>query len=572
MSRNLLVPNLQRLKQNLSSMEFFFVYFSYDPNGALPRVDELLGNHFVSAAEGVFVICSSNFQGNSLVSISDEGWSLFRGYELDRGFRSYQNLQFDDALSELRNGVFCGAQFSRKDRAFSIKSDVFGISPVYLKETESGVYFSSHYSLLIEDGACPDLVGQLSMLKNGFSVGQRTCFGSVERMAPASLYRYSAIHKNRTSWFDFGSLECRGRTVDKKAVEEVELLFSQAMQRCCALAYGNVCLPFSSGYDSRRILGYLLDKRVDFSAVTARSLKRIGSDLYDIDARFAGSLCRALGISHETVELPSLANVPAWLGLRDEMYGSESWMHDWAVPLVERLSQSPPGVIFDGLGGDVLGNSGYESRLFHDCSETNIGIFFAETLKQSLDPVLGYGKEVIEQFVYEYWNFLASLPFGSNQSEIAFLLTRTRRSVSTWIAASHSSSHLPVYPYFDLDYVRKCLEFLPGEKYKKFLQKECLRHFHPHLYQYPGSRDLPPNLMPEPHEWTKRMRSSSLSYYLSALRGSDVYLRMRRSDKVLLELVLKSGINLPRNWLFEMLGRLAASTRSSSNACVTGGA
>ncbi len=156
---------------------------------------------------------------------------------------------------------------------------------------------------------------------------------------------------------------------------------------------------------------------------------------------------------------------------------------------------SQPGLLFDGLGGDVLGESGFFVDGLHECHETDRILIAKHCIDGAFDSVLTSdvwpsAADTRDEII----SYIDQWPRTANQAELAFLMLRTRRSTAIWAQNMIPAGQVVVCPFMDLDHVRVSLQFDPAEKRRTFMQRECLRHFWPRYFAIPGSHNFPSDI------------------------------------------------------------------------------
>ncbi len=556
--------NFAWVENNFSHVEFFFVAMALDGNELDFDIPECAFLEQVTAPGFVCLSSFSTHHSASLAAESLESVTVFRGYELDIGVSSYDSRAKTISPDSLENGVFAFIRYFKKTRSLLVRTDLFGVSPLFYRVEDGVIYLASHNVLLRRPNDSIDAVGEISLLNYGFSFGQHTVHAEIKRFPPAVQASVGA--GGHLVWQPWGSLSDLGaaeRVVDEAAVDEVESAFRTSMQRCMALSYGNVMLPLSSGYDSRRIFGYLNESKFDFETITAQAYKRIGDRYFDIDGRFGPVVARRFGRPNRLIPASTPESLADDLARRDLLIGSESLMHGWSMGLFEALRENTAACIFDGLGGDALGNSGFVFPGFHVDYEKNVDILFNETAKPGFARALGYESVVYDGYREAYRDYLNALPPGPNQCELAFLLLRTRRSIGPWILMNQAPGSLVVFPYLELGHVRKTLEFYPGEKYRVFFQKRCLEKYYPDYFSIPGSRAMPSVLPPLHKAYSSNLHEVEHQYFFSEEIVDALAARLDGRNKYHFAL-FKSRLatKFSKPWLFETLARyLRSETR-----------
>jgi hypothetical protein len=125
------------------------------------------------------------------------------------------------------------------------------------------------------------------------------------------------------------------------------------------------------------------------------------------------------------------------------------------------------------------------------------------------------------------------------------------------------AGHVTVFPFFDLSYVAKSMEFDSAEKIiPNDLQARCLEAFWPEYFAYPGSHRIPPGAIPVA---PLRHRVSGLAALADepwALKA-DVMIRLRalvRPRALAAALVAVASVDVERRvswWLAHLVMILA---------------
>lgn len=496
--------------------------------------------------------------GESLVTPTDEGRVLFRGYESEVSVHSYSSVDRravslrDPSL--LNNGVFAYLKFG-SDASVTIRIDAFGVAPLFYRHYGSTYFFASHPSLLLLAGDEVNLDAWLGLMQAGYVLNDETFYKEIMRFPAGS--QMSILDGSATTqvWFDFADLPPGNGTIDDSSFAKVEAAYKQGFKKCLQLLPESVTLPFSSGYDSRRFFAYMRNEDIPFTAVTCQTFHRKGGKFYDIDSFFAPKIASAFGVDCTLVNASDALQMSADSERRMLLIGTETLMHDWAIPLMGWLRRQPKSIVIDGLAGDTLGNSGFEFDRLHESFSLDTEILSRETVKDEMFKHLAPEKfSDPARSRNNIRNYLEKLPATLNRAELAFLQLRTRRCISPWITMMHPPGHVIVFPYYDMGFVKETLSYHPGEKYKWFFQKECLRRSYPEYFDFPGSRNLPANLQSLDEPTSKRIErvSDQLLYKWSVIFPALRYLNVH--NKILLLIApLSATIRRRRDWLFKPL-------------------
>lgn len=548
--------DLGAISQNFSNVEFFVACIA---PGKPPE--------FQGVADELLVVSSSHFWAISsrapssragLVHEIDENFVVFRGYEASLGIHSYSStseLARISAPEHLTNGVFSFLKFDPASQRATIKSDAFGIAPLFYREVNGTWLFSSHPGLVHLADDASDLTSWLSLMQNGYVLGDQSFYSDIKRFPAGTEMVVSPGLCETRQWFDFAGLPDGETPIDDEAIHVIENAYRTSMERCLRLNVGEVALPFTSGFDSRRFFAFLVRNKVDFRTVTCQSFNRKNGRDYDIDSIYAPKIAAAFGIESDVVSASSSEQFYKDFLKRQSLIGTETFMHNWAMPLMDWLSRRPPSLVFDGLAGDVFGNSSFDIEgLEGDPRRTA-----ADIVEKATNPYmlrhLAVPHDVARDFREKYGQYVAKFSPNMNQSQLAFFQARTRRGVAPWITMMHPPGHVVVFPYCDVDFARAALTYDPGQKYKRFLQRECLQRFYPEFYDFAGSRNLPSDHMPVDKAVSLARDRAEEEYAYgdpSIIRAACRYLNFQNKAILLVSQFLPA-LRRRRDWLFRPL-------------------
>ncbi len=557
--------DLDLIATTFADVEFFIVCVGAD---AAPVFTNPTPSALAVTSDPDFWAVTSRVRSNETSLVNQVGCAsiLFRGYEASLSVHSYSAAAEREKLTApglLTNGVFAYLKFDCTTKQAVIRSDAFGVAPLFFRRSGAAWLFASHPGLLHFTGDQVDLNAWLSMLQRGQMLDEQSFYSEIARFPAGTQMTINGSSEVFERWFSFALLPHGNQPIDDSTFETVENAYRSAMGRCLGLDLKEKTLPLSSGYDSRRFLGTLVQRNVAFLAVTCQAFHSKNGRDYDIDAHFAPKIAAAFGVPCELVAAVPIEGIAADSERREALIGTETFDHDWAVPLMRWLATRPPSMVFDGLGGDTFGNSGFEINGLHESPEKDADLLVNHAAKPYLFKLLSSRFPRPAEYKATYRNYLAQFPSTLNQAELAFLQSRTRRGISPWITMMHPPGHVVVFPYFDVEFVRATLTFHPAEKYRWFLQKECLRRWYPDFFDFPGTRNLPKDYQPLPAATSlarKREVEGYLYGELPTVIESLKYLSF--SNKVLL-LLAKVFPILPtkRDWLFQPLLSLVSTKR-----------
>ncbi|HEX5136523.1 MAG TPA: hypothetical protein VFY93_06105 [Planctomycetota bacterium] len=430
-----------------------------------------------------------------LVHGDARGGIAFRGYLLEPAVHGWCDARdvldaWWERAPDVPNGVFAVARLDDRIGELELAVDALGVGSLYYRRWGNAVLFATSPRYLRLPGDRLDALAWRLRISAGSVTGDDSLVEGIRRAPPGCRVRFSADGSSAVeSYLPGDFLGAEVRPLDDEALERVEAALHRAIQRCTSLPGLSAVLPLSAGHDSRRILGALLQLGVPFDALTVRIPDRQGRD---VDARFAIELAEKYGFPHRVLDLPRAGPYTALDRDRRLLMHGESLHHTWILPLCNSLP-SRPSMVFEGLAGDALGETGYvrPALVRPDVSARELCDLLAG---QAFEPL----------FRAPFWpsreaacarllGWLERLP-AFQRGEWVFLLTRTRREIGAWSQRLVPAGHVTVYPYVDLDYLRAAFAIDAAAKIKDSLQHRCLAAFHPELAAVPGSRAVPPDL------------------------------------------------------------------------------
>ena len=425
----------------------------------------------------------------------------FRGYILTPPIHSHSSspaiLRYwlsENICNYEHNGIFSAACIRNSGDTLTLITDAFGMAPLYYRNLGGAILFATNPRYLSTSGDEPDYMAWRCLIQARFIAADRTLTSAIKRVPAGQALRFQYTKNNAESrvWFDYGKLPEGTKRIGIKAIEKVEECFQEALSRCLKLKSEQIFLPLSSGYDSRRILVGLMERKLPFESATIRVFQKQHRDL---DAHFAAAMAKDLNFPHRILEPQSIQESLFHDYQRRILLDTESYDHSWALALVHSLPQYPT-IFLDGLAGDALGETGFDKIPgLHIDPENDKFIIARQVINNEFDTILHSGKwPSADDVRRELTDYIETSGSGMNQAEVAFLLLRTRRSIAIWAQHMLPAGHLVVCPYLDLDYVKTLLSYHPADKLHGSFQMLCLKQYWPHYFSYPGSRAIPPNM------------------------------------------------------------------------------
>lgn len=394
------------------------------------------------------------------------------------------------------NGVFATALIEGAANRLTLRTDAFGFSPLYFRVHGDLVLFGTKPDFLVTANCEIDPLGAATVMAHSYPLGDRTLLHGIARCPyGVTLHFEGSTESRRETWFAGGDLPEADQPFDEAAIARVERVFQQAVARCTALDHGETHVPLSSGYDSRRIVGALLQQDVHFRATTVRVFRNGGRDL---DARHAAEIAAHYRIEHNIVDLPEPEGYSQDDAVRRHELCAETAMHDgWVVSLMRALPDGPATII-DGFLGDVLANPGYRlagADFFHD-AEGDIERIAEDLARTPLQRHVAEAFRPGEAAKAELHRYLAPMAGKRNVAEFAYMLLRQRRATVLWSQQLARPGHLMTCPFADLDYIRTVTALRPEDRCAAHVQHACLQRFHPELAAFRGSHSIPLDATP----------------------------------------------------------------------------
>lgn len=415
---------------------------------------------------------------------SDQGADLVihRGYLADAGLHSYsksENIRkyWSGNLRKRHNGMFGAVVINDGEINLKFITDIFGVGPVFYRKVGEEVFFSSTPSLLSMKEDKMDLMSWALRKKLGHVPGEETLSQGIKKATPAAVTTFNANGKSVKKWFDYANFPLGEKPVNDDALDACEASFRKAMEKCRKVEFGEVRLPLSSGYDSRRIFAHLQEKSDNFETLTVQMPTAEGED---VDGVFAPQMSKDFGYPNNFFKIPSAKQWHNYDIQRLFSLDAQTDFHTWSVRIFEHYRGQNIS-IYDGLGGDVMGFYGWnfiynpEQRL-----SDKIADFLNKECFPSFDDVKVKMNDLYEQ-----------QPSGINRDILSFCLWQSRCGTGIWSQQQALPGQLVFCPYFDLDYIETMLTYSVKKGTEYNLQREVLQKFWPKLASYKGSGDLP---------------------------------------------------------------------------------
>ena len=353
----------------------------------------------------------------------------------------------------IENGVCRGpfVQWEWDGRRLQIRTDRYGIYPLYYWLHDDGIGVSPSIPRLLEEGASTalDETGLSVFLRLGFFIGEHTPFLAIRTVPPGATVEWKDGTLDVST--QGPALACAGLSTEE-ARDRYAALFKRAVQRRVT-AQGDCAVPLSGGRDSRHIALELCAVGCPpKAALTFRHLR----PSRDEDALVAAQLCGTLGIPHILLDQPpSRLQAELRNNIKTNFCADE---HAQYLALADYVA-GRYDCLYDGIGGDVLSNGLFSNatRLalfadgrFKDLAEDLFqafpiaGGFSHETLLRELLPPHQYRRFNRESAIASLSEELSRHAHAPNPVASFFFRNRTRRRL-LWLPSAYSANRSKYY-------------------------------------------------------------------------------------------------------------------------------
>ena len=397
------------------------------------------------------------------------------------------------------NGVCRGpfVQWEWDGRRLQIRTDRYGIYPLYYWLHDDGIGVSPSIPRLLEDGASTalDETGLAVFLRLGFFIGEHTPFLAIRAVPPGATVEWKDGTLDVST--QGPALTCASISTEE-ARDRYAALFKRAIQRRVT-AQGDCAVPLSGGRDSRHIALELCAVGCPpKAALTFRHLR----PSRDEDTLVAAQLCGALGISHILLDQsPSRLQAELRNNIKTNFCADE---HAQYLALADYVA-GRYDCLYDGIGGDVLSNGLFSNatRLalfadgrFKDLAEDLFQAFpiasrFShETLLRELLPPHQYRRFSRESDIASLSEELSRHAHAPNPVASFFFRNRTRREVALAPFSILGEEVKVLCPYLDHD-VYDHLMSLPGHMFLgRSFHTDTIRHTYPAYAHIPFDNEV----------------------------------------------------------------------------------
>ena len=216
------------------------------------------------------------------------------------------------------NGQFTAAICDISNRKIILVSDRYGTRPLYYSTVEKGLAFAPEVKALIKPGTTPEInYGAVSeLLHLGFVYGSHTLFRDYHQLPPASYLEFGENQYTITRYWDFPYEDSvyHDKKITRKQIdqylEELPVVFKNAVKRQSRFNTDKLLLPLSGGLDSRWVAALLND--IGIKRVTTFTIGEQNTD----DVIYAKMVADHLNYDHTVFSIK-----PSDVWMHAELFG-----------------------------------------------------------------------------------------------------------------------------------------------------------------------------------------------------------------------------------------------------------
>jgi len=392
------------------------------------------------------------------------------------------------------NGRYTVCVWDPEKGSLELMNDVLGLMPIFLWQNDGSFAFSSNVWAI----ACHprfrkriDVRGMVDLLLLSHQQGNRTLFEGVSVLPPGSVTTVRDGNVSSRLVRNLKFSEERWQWSIEKAADEMYALLSQSVQRRVAEG-AEVLLPLSGGFDSRVLLGFLLERPAEIKTIT-----QYQHGLYAEDTRYAKRLARRAGVRHQVVPFGDsfLAQY------RRKCVAINGGLFDIHTSRYLSWFDEPNGkllpIVSAHLGGELTSRFQVSDTAF-STPEEQFDIAFGEANNYRFAPeivrnMLGteVNGDLANEAVLENKQFFMSqrTPFFHRYFNWDLLLSR-RRYICYQLFHFEQFTRV-IAPFYDLDFVDFICSLPFAALHKQHAYRTMLREHFPALARIPNTNDLP---------------------------------------------------------------------------------
>lgn len=392
-----------------------------------------------------------------------------------------------DRATALRggDGVFAYVRWNGREQALEAGVDKLGMRPLHWIAIPGGYVVASDLKALIvaQEKPTVSLPAWQERLAFGYPLGSHTLLEGASRFGEAEVIRFTTRGYRATRYEDFlGTIELRPCNIDD-FLDEQRSLFDAAMQRLTALydARNSTMLTLSGGYDSRRILAWLLDHDIRPEIFT---VPEVLPDGREFESGIVRALCRHAKLRGWLVYPRTAADRALARRCRDLVADFQSDEHLFCAALALAL-EDDERVNFDGIGGDMAVGALYiKQRYLEAGGDTAFLDDFMPRATDWLSPPVETAA-----LRHRCAQLLAECGDSPNRFTLFLLRQRTRRKISLASQTYQSWAIESLCPYFDRAFLRQTLSLDPKEKLRVSVQARSIQKFNNNFSDIASTHD-----------------------------------------------------------------------------------
>jgi len=264
----------------------------------------------------------------------------------------------------------------------TIRNDRYGFYPLFYSRQENEICVSHSIFRLLAEGAAPEIdpTAMAVFLRLGYFIGEDTPFRSIRTLPPDATLEWQDGRRTVSGRYAIRKPQYLARDT---AVDHYVSLFRESIRRRIP-PNDDFAVPLSGGRDSRHILLALceLGYRPKLCATVRRFPPCSGEDVL-----IASQLAHVVKSDHVVIEQKA-SRFQAELrnNIVTNLCADE---HAWLLAVADEL-KGKVRTVYDGIGGDVLSESGYLNKERLDQFEAGsyealargFFVYDTETLKQ----------------------------------------------------------------------------------------------------------------------------------------------------------------------------------------------
>lgn len=253
---------------------------------------------------------------------------------------------------QLLNGIFAIAIWDAQTRDLFLARDRFGIKPLYLHQSITGLAFASEVKALLADGTLSrtlDIEALSYFLRYGYVGSPATLLREVRQLPPAHYLRATAEGVTIAPYWTLEPANSE-RLTDQEHAERVYELVKQAVKRQM-VSDVPIGAFLSGGLDSSSMV-HLMSEMTG-AGVNTYSIGFAGVDTFHNELDDAKRIAQRYKTNHhEIIVRPDAASLmPRLVNHLDQPLADSSFIVTY---LVSQLASQTVKVIISGVGGDEI--------------------------------------------------------------------------------------------------------------------------------------------------------------------------------------------------------------------------